>query len=436
MLPPKKILQVSTVALLLLFVGCESNEYKQEPEDVIYAFHVEQTQIVESYDYTESTEHESNGYPPSDGITAAPASYINFTSTWAKTSTCFFFPHSYFTVYYDTDGERVHQTYHVLYRLPLNNIEQREQVAVPGYGEIRIVGINEQYLFVSRSCDHWNLQQHEVYRISLATLQTTFIDSGTFFGPPLFHPASNSILFAHTDFDFDYINSNTSVRLDSMQLDTGVRSAIFEFESYNFDSGTGWWQLENDAVIFINSRWGAKEWGSDFILINSELQAAVIEYEQINWTPAIFEVATPEFIRELGGVWRSKHVIVDDWVYYLYHRDWMHHYLYRIRLDGTENTLLQENTNIVSLLSVNNQLFATVYTEPGYDSDWHEAVKLSPDGNVTQVLGRGLHGHNVAFGIDRLTTTDIVMIMGFNFFTVDGRVLGLYCTTTGHLFNI
>ena len=462
----KKIFQVLTVTslLLLLFAGCEQNLDQPQP-DLLVAESVNDVDLNldeqnlptentndEDSDLTEpepEIEDEEDITPPETKAVLYPQ--VNSTSTWAKTPTHFFFVAREATFEYDEDGTRVHQTSSVLYRLPLDDIMQVAIVAVPGNGELEVVGLSDEYLFVTRKNREghasWHLKTYTTYSVSLATLQTTLIDSGDYFGIPWFHPTSNSILFSHANPAEQevYLHSLGKFWLESLQLDTGLRQVIYEFESPNFASGTGWWQMEGDAVVFINSRWGAEEEGSDFILLDSELQAQRIELDNIG---GIFrqrpQAQNPaeEFIFELG-MWHNVYTTVGDWVYYMWRagRDipWRGE-LHRIRPDGTENMLVQANTDIISLLGVNNMLFATVFSEPeqhiGGDVDWHEAVKLSLDGSIEKVLGGGWHGHNTGFGIRHLVGTDLVMIVEFSFFRLDDSVQGLYCTNTGALFSL
>jgi len=365
--------------------------------------------------------------------------YANFTSTWAKTDMHFFLTTN--TNFNHPDDE----SQNALYRLSLSNISGSEIIAVPGDGEIEILGINEQYLFVSRraASNDWFVRNFDIYRISLSSMEGLLIDSGAYYGVPRYHELSNSILFAHGNFD------ERIVQLESLQLDTGIRNTFFEFESVNFDSGMGWWPMEDDFLVFINSSWGSAEPESDFILINSELQAEQISFSQIERPYTQYtqpQNPAEEFIFDLDlGPFRNF-VTIEDLVYYIWREDdwsegWnnsMYGHLYSIKLDGTQNTLLQDDLDLSRLFSINNTLFATVLAYPllGDDSQWHEAVKLSNGGGVLKVLGGGWHGHNAAFSIQQLAGSDMVMIMQLNFFRVDGWVTSLYCNTTGAFFSL
>ena len=368
----------------------------------------------------------------------------NFTTTWAKTPTHFFIAHVYFTVSYNIDGINIGQRNYALYRVPLNNLEQGTRVPIPGDGEIGIVGVNDYYLFISRWDGDFHQGYYEIYRISLQNLHVQLIDSGMFFGVPRLHQASNSILVAYEEFNG---LDGSIYRLESLSLDTGKRRTVYEFEDHHA-LGIGWRQIEGDAVLFLAHSWGS---GIKYVLIDSELVAMQIQSSQIyaattrTWPPQLNNPAE-EFIYTLEWgpfTWGMRHATMGNWLYYLWSDDWLPWggfgnslRLYRIRLDGTQNMLLQDEMGFNSLLYVGNTLFATVYTPSHHDVDWHEAVILSQYGDIERVIGGGGHGHNCAFDIRRFQDTDMVKIMEFNFFRIDGRVQGLFCTATGALFSL
>ena len=444
------------LSLLLLPAACGAEEYQpqQDEPEAGYAYD-EYPNQAEPLPENASND-DVNQEPPvgtsDEDITPAGAAGIiglHSTSNWAKTPEYFFFSHTHRTSDYVADGEWVHHVEYMLYRLLLSNIAQGERVALPGDGEIEIVGISPQYLFVSRRTGDWWTGNFSTYRISLEDLQATLIDYGIYYGVPRFHPASNSILFAHGDIfaPEESCQRQINIRLESLQLDTGMRRIFYEYDSYNSDSGMGWRQLDSGDIVFINGSWGGVEWGSDFILIDAELNAARTQHDDI--AEYLFPQPPPrspaEEILVEQGLWYGHYATLEDWVYYL-RFGWednvgWHGNLYRMGFYGTSNMLVQENTDIASLLNVNNTLLATVLVRPeddwlGDDVDWHEAVVLSQDYGVAKILGGGWSGHNSGFGMQRLGDTGMVMIMDLNFFTVDGWVQGLYCTVTGALFSL
>ena len=413
--------------VVFLFAGCSSTpdeQYEELPTELIKENANDAPPvIVEEPQPPEELLIFDDGIGGNEVIVVHPGQE-SFTSKWARTPAHFFM----------TRGERI-------FRVPLDDIAQGVAISVPGYGEIEIVGLCQRYLYVSRLSGEWDTRHYEIYRISFATLQATLIDSGMYLGVPRFHAPSNSILFAHGD------SYDGAVWLEYLHLDTGARRIFYEFDSNNFDTvGNGWMQVKNGSTLFINSSWGAAEQGSDFILINPEFYADRIQFYDIEWwfsNPPQPQNPAEEFIFELQpGIWHTHYATAGEWVYYLLHdrenwirENWSRN-LYRISIDGTQNTLLQENTGVSSLLSVNDLLFALMFAKPGEDSDIYKVAKLSADGSVVKVLGYGLHGHNSAFGMQRLADTDFIKIIEVNFFWLDAWVQGLYCTNTGVLFSL
>ena len=396
-----------------------------------------------SIEYGTTIESEDNDEISPIEIKAVLDPHANSTSTWARSDTYFFFTHNYVTIE-RTDYSVIRHVDGTLYRLLLKDIEQGERIVVPGNGEIKVVGISESYLFISRvnrNSDNHFSQFYDIYRISLETLETTPIHSGLYSGVPLIHLPSNSILLPHANFD------RRMAWVEALHLDTGTRHIVYEFETHNFDSPSmGWWLMENDAVIFIDSGWGGTSRGSNFILINPELHAKQLDYHEIYGTPSqILQPQNPaeEFIFGLEehswNRWFDAHATIGEWIYYLWseERSWRNN-LYRIKLDSTQNTLIQENANIRSLLNVNDMLFVTVLseTEEIADASWYDAVLLSQDYSIVKVLGSGWDGHNSYFRMQHLAGTDMIMIMQLSFFRIDGVVDALYCTTTGALFSL
>jgi len=462
----KKFLQLYAVFLLLLFVACGSNVEGEQPAEnyngnnggEYYNPSIEQepndgdNNAANGGDYTPyeqgSSEGDTNnenlditGQNPSDepreiaeppiGILAVIDRMANSTSTWAKTTNHFFFVHTYFDMY-------TWEHEHVLYRLPLSNISRGERVALPTDDEIEILGICNNYLFISRMTGDWFLQSYNIYRISLLTLETTFIDTGVYYGVPFFHRASNSILFARRD------SNEPTVQLEALRLNTGARDIFFEFNSFAFDSGTGWLLTEDGSVLFVNSSWGAIDPWSDFILIDAGLNAKHILFDEIDWAwdwgfqePMPPQNPAEEFLYELGAFPFGIYAIMGNRIFYAWCEVWgsWGGSLYSINLDGTQNTLLQESISIETLLVINNTLFATIFVDTYLDVALNEAVVLTGDGHIAKVIGGGMHGHNSAFDMVQLMDTNFVMVMQLSFFRVDGNVVALYCTATGALFS-
>jgi len=172
----------------------------------------------------------------------------NFTSTWARTDNYFFFPYERRWVSkYDNDGFPLEWSIeHILYRLPLSDIAQGESIQVPGDGQIHIVGVNEQYLFISRSGDSWPVWGNETYQISLSTWEAAHInsDAGTYHGVPFYHASSNSIIFVRRIFEEGESPwaDGLTVQFEALNLNTGERHTFFEYRPGRFSQDNMAWQ--------------------------------------------------------------------------------------------------------------------------------------------------------------------------------------------------
>ena len=421
---------LASLLCLFVFVGCSSAA--EQPQESL-------AEIV-PYELAHIPEPEESEPEQAEEVNQEKISVMidrrAFTSTQAKTNEYFFFT---FREGFGDDAE------FALYQLPLNDIAQGRRVHVPGDGEIEIVGLCEDYLFVSRrSGDHF-LRHYYIYRISLSTLEAQVVGEGIYSGVPFFHAPSNSILLSYRNLD------ESLTCLEAFHINTGQHRKIYEFEDLTNSLNSGWWKLECGGVVFISSSWGAFELGSEFIFIDTELQAKKIERGQILNAPPThaihLEAQNPaeEFILSLETVFHNVNfgsfVTIDEWVYYLWSDEGWGRFgndLHRIRVDGTQNTLLQRGMYAYRLFNINDNLFATIVPQPpeGESGVYQQAVKLSADGSIEKMLGNGIHGHNSGFSIQALEGTDLVLVMQLNFFTVDGWVLYVYCTTTGTLFRI
>ena len=412
----------------------ESMSYPQEDEPTLTAEENDETE--ENGETEENDENEEN--PENNEIEITEIEIIEnetaihavvyeqarFTSFWAKTDTHFFFT----------------PIFSNLYRVPLDDINQGEKVELPGEGDIKIVGIDEPYLFVTRQTRNgleWRQRYYNTYRISISTLEATLTDSGMYVGMPFYHGASNSILFARADFD------EGLAWLESLQLNTGIRNILYEFESDYFHFDPAWRQMENNAVLF-NGGWDSPT----LIFVDSELQARRLHREDMGWDIFNREInltqeqeaqePTPaEVFLSERRAW--DHTRIGDWFYYLWSESWQfcESDLYRINVDGTQNELLRDEINYVRLYNFNDSLFATICSECDVESDacWYEAVKLAEDGSIAKILAGGWSGHNLFFAMTRLLNTDIIIIIQPMYYQLDYSVLGIYCIKTGAFFS-
>jgi len=356
----------------------------------------------------------------------------NFTSAWAKTPEHFFLTYSH-----EFGGGD-----YALYRLPLDDITQGNRIAIPGEGRFDILGFDESYLYISRRSEYeevnWYLRHYEIFRVSLSTLETMLIDNGIYYGAPFYHLASNSIIFAHFDSDLEMF------RLEYLQLDSGQRHILFEIEYNERLLGIGWVQMEADAFTFAIGTWDAIDENTDFVFIDRELNAQQISFEEIDLQRAqITQPQSPaeEFIYNLDPqrFWRWSVVTMGDLVYYLWSEDsWLGN-LYRINLDGSQNTLLQDDVEFFGLYGINNTLLATMFPpslQVEGPEDLYHAVVLAEDGSIAEVFGMGWAGQNRGLEIQQLLNTDMAMLMLSHYFLFDAWVIGLYCTRTGAVFNL
>jgi len=191
-----------------------------------------------------------------DETVAVFDSNINFTTYWAKTDEFVFLP----------DGAGI-------VRLPLSDITQGDVIPVPSDGEARLVGINEDYIFVCRrDVVDWQYYRIDTYRVSLQTLETTLIDSGNYSGVPFYHAASNSILFPHQKWHSDL--GTLLFWLEALQLETGERHIIYESNSF-IDMGIRWRKMKNGTAL---GNYGSR------VFIDAELHARSILWDDIDWS--------------------------------------------------------------------------------------------------------------------------------------------------------
>ncbi|MCL2365160.1 MAG: DUF5050 domain-containing protein [Defluviitaleaceae bacterium] len=178
-----------------------------------------------------------------------------------------------------------------------------------------------------------------------------------------------------------------------------------------------------------------------YIYIDAELNAKSINGRQIAqlWhLPGVPQNAGEAYVMDLPLAWRSF-ATVGDWVYFIQRETWsdMHLQLYRIRTDGTEKALLQEESNVGGLFASNNLLFATVLAEPEFqfDGEYMHAVLLSDSMETVVHFGSGWSGQHSRFIIQSITGTDLVAAMEGTHFPLFNQITGVYCTRTGAVFT-
>ena len=353
-----------------------------------------------------------------------------FTSTYARTDTHLFFTEIYHELIRDDEGEPISSQPHFhLHRIPLNNINYRQEVNLPGAGEIEIVGLSETYLFVSRFLrgESWSDKTYGIFSISLNNLEVTKITTDAFYSVPRFHVPSGSIITAYAPMDAD-VNGHHAlqgiVQLSTLNLETKESVLIFEFESYNFDSGSGWWNLADDSLMFVNSSWGAGEMGSDFIYINADLEAKIVNNESIEnmWAGHNTLPYAVEELFEGLNVRSWQWTTVGNRIYYIlpvatddYEWNWTSS-LWRVDITGKNNVLIKEDVNYNRLFGIDDRLFALYGTGHGDDSEWVHAVTVSENGQFSEIFGAGWSGHNSVFFVSPLENSTLVLAMQGSFF--------------------
>ena len=194
--------------------------------------------------------------------------------------------------------------------------------------------------------------------------------------------------------------------------------------------------MQDDYLVLVNGGWDVV---AHYFLISPQLQAQRIYHSQIDfgWR----HLAQPqnpaeEFIFGLGSYAWQSFITMGDWLYYLSRGgDWRNpQNLYRINVDGTQNTRLQEGTAFGSLIGVQGILFAIVGTGIWEgDSVLVEAVKLTENGSIAKVIGSGWESSNVILRLSDLEGTELVLLFASSYFG-DSWIGGIYCIATGAIF--
>lgn len=473
---------------VLLLAACASSvsikptiSEQDSPNNETYVYSTTHGKITSEspVEYTDtpqkpSTEDESNEYEseevaeasslPSPQFAAIPSTQSNSSSAWVRTDDYLFFAYTRYLFEYDDYGNRPSSdNVHVLYRVPFANITQGEQVPVPGEGEIDIAGISDEYIIVRRHTAIVGTSlYYRLYRISLSTYEATLIYASVYsseliywgvnHSTPFFHAASYSLLYFHSCYN------DSRLWLEYLCLQTGARNTFFELqtEAYFPTHGTVWLHMEDGAVVLrayaLWSMWTVVR--THYILIDAHLNARAIQRGDIAF-PSSDPYGTRTLLRNLGVFSTGAVAQRGDWVYFL--RSWgysptprsrWYHRLYRIRTDGTGRELMHEYLEFYSLYMFDGKLFATV---PTMRDRHYDAVKLAEDGSIAKVIGFGAEEMcaycwgiecvhpSPLFHLMRLDDTDLVMLVqskigGFNGGAISW-ITGLYCLTTGAIFN-
>ena len=367
----------------------------------------------------------------------------NFASTYAKTATHLFFVDIQQIIERDDNGEAVgSRTYHYLYRTSLNNITQRQRIAVPSAGEIEIVGLTDDYLFISVNVQNsydWTDRTFSIYRVALTDFAPTQITTGNFFGAPRFHNASGYLLTAFVPTvqnESGHTISGGIVQLNAVDLQTQESTMFFEFESEYFLDGS-WTSVTDDGLIFMNRAWGAGS--GDWVHINKNLNAYVItEGRDSIFIDSMANYGLPP---ALTGIFSERNINMHEWVQageivYFIDRvfaegDSSTRSLYSVNVDGSNMGLIEENTALREIYTFNNYIFATIGTGCGYDSEWVQAAILNENFESTITFGAGFSGHNAAFFTFNLQNSNLIFAYQGSFFGRGTHIVGIFCTESG-----
>ena len=385
-------------------------------------------------------DNDETDYPQKYQVLATRDHATTQTSTWAKSDTHIFFITSgiYSTTYTKLLSSAIENPTQVNEILTIDSFHHRA---------IEIVGINENFLFISviYDSDHSAFNQlRTIYRVCISTFVKEEMFEILSYSVPKLHHTTGSFVFALLC--PSSISENSYVTLHSICLDTERQTEIYQFVTEDLSSSaSGWLDMEHDALVFVNSSWGALE--GDFVLIDPALNAKSVGHMEIdvhNFASHEIESELSEILSQLvSSLWNSDHTIIGDWVYYIRRGgvphpefEWIEIVttsLYKIRTDGTDITNVQEDVLFTSLYSINNTLFAVVRDfYGGYSA---EVVLLSLDGEIEKILGAGSDGHNSSLFISGIPGTNLAAIRQGNFFLVDSMIQGIFCTVTGELFT-
>ena len=170
----------------------------------------------------------------------------------------------------------------ILYRVPLDNIAQKEEIPLPQkLGEYRlrqvwIRGISANWLFVG--CNYIKVVndfQYAFYCVSLETGEVKTVATGDVAEIPRYNATSNSLLYKHGApkeigiyfmvspfFNLDPIDEGESFQIEALQLDTGKRLTLYNGRN----SQLGNWGFTYDGMPYFEIR-DQRELGADIYAV-------------------------------------------------------------------------------------------------------------------------------------------------------------------------
>jgi len=392
-----KLLLILVMASLLVLSGCNNEHPPGESSDQPTA---------------SATQPTAETQPPVED--ALPTGY-EILYGFAKTP----------THYYSKDGVGI-------VRAPIDNLGQQEKIPLPeNYDGIRltnaeICGITEDWLFVNL-WEYYEIVRDEygyegdlenrtcvTFRIAMESWEAEVIKVGkdSMSPAPWYNPASDSLLIPYV-----IVNSEGSnfVNIECMQLTTRKTSQIFkDGRPFSIDNWSSYWISTPDSGAVLEKRQGDNSSVSDFYVFdgkNSVQQKTYDEMSFVEYFDEVPQIAIEELVDMPDEETHiSDSVTAGEFVYYLQYgttNEFMVTDLYRVKADGTERELLRENTNILGLYSVKDQLLCKTYTSAkewnASDDEEHEIEirLLDNDGEFGKVLFRYIENSmgNSTYGI-------------------------------------
>lgn len=338
-----------------------------------------------------------------------------------------------------------------LYRLLRSDISQQQRIALPekhdGIAMMHtdICGFTQQYMFVSRSGEagyYDELAKRVIYRVDLNTLQGEFLTAVDSSEPPRYNPEENSLLYLPQK-KMDYYGEADEFWVEAYDIDSGKRSRVIDIAVYrgHGEGGVnGWWNLPEDGSPALRI-WNGWDSGYATHIIFGQGNAPRLAdgysiprypYEEI---PA--PCMEPRNKAEKSLATREDIVCYATHmgnVYYVQRMDQMSYEsnFYRVKTDGSGETLLRAKTNIFELWSEDDRLFCFA----GLPDDFNEAYGfylLNDSGKVAQTIAHGYDGEWACTYIERLD--ELMLFLEGNHWRSEDVLLAVYDPTRGEVFS-
>jgi len=433
----KKLIVVFLAAGSLCLAGCGEAKPAPETEPSTVEITVQTTEQPTTEEAT-TTKY----YSPPEPLSYTEQDYY-FDTFFAKTPTHF---------YCVKDSGPSSLPYTIIYA-PVNQLHQQKEIKLPqlaeGYyysGSIGISGISQQWLFVNCPysdglCDSGTA----LYRVSLETLEATEMYPGLFkMTRPWYNAASNSLLFEMREC------GNDPMQLEAICLDTEERSEIYKDSIVNgvggpyqgsvAGGGCYWHNTVDGRVVYEITHFNtdaslAKP--PSFLVIDKGNNVTAKAREDISLEVERMNALEPNSKAERDLLARgiNNYAVRNGYIYYTI-GEGEERPFYKMKIDGTDDRLLDGNSRIYQLLAVKGQLLAMAHYP--IENDWYvnsedRMLLLDSNGKITKTLiarvGDTYYTHSlVRYG-------DMVMLRSFGYYNNSvGWFCALYDPTTGTIF--